>query len=528
MLVFAATAIAAVYIGGAVFFESHFCFGTTIEGIPVGGRSAAGVEQLLREEIKNYALTLTGREGAAETISGNSISLELVFDGEVARLLEQQSGYRWPLVLFSGEELVLARTVAYDEQALSDALSKLAMTDVKRQRAPVDATYSAYDKAKGYTLVPADYGTMLHMPALQRAVAEAVAGLEEELDLAESGCYVEPAVGDDDAQLLTLLEDLNRYVGTVITYEFGEEREVLDAQRIHDWLGETDGRIAVDEEAVLAYVKELAREHNTAYKPKELETSYGKTVTISNGSYGWKIDNAGEVAQILEDLAAGEPVCREPVYAQRANSYGEKDYGDSYIEINLTAQHLFLYKNGELVVETDFVSGDVAKGHATPTGAYGVTYTTRDAVLRGADYETPVKYWMPYAGDVGMHDATWRRSFGSNIYKTNGSHGCINLPLAAAKKIYEHIEKGYAVLSYTLPGTESAAVQQADAAQVVNLIQAIGTVTPESETAIVNARNLYNALPDTAKGYVTNLDVLTAAEAALEQLKAQQPSAEQP
>ena len=148
----------------------------------------------------------------------------------------------------------------------------------------------------------------------------------------------------------------------------------------------------VDEEGVLSFVKELASKYNTCYKPKELKTSYGSTVTISNGPYGWKINNSEEVAQILDDLKAGKKVEREPVYSQTANSHGENDYGNSYVEINLTAQHLFLYKDGVLVTESDFVSGNVAKGHATPGGAFMLTYKTLNAVLRGPDYETPVTY----------------------------------------------------------------------------------------------------------------------------------------
>ena len=175
-------------------------------------------------------------------------------------------------------------------------------------------------------------------------------------------------------------------------------------------------------------------------------------------------------------------------------------------------------------MESDFVSGNVSKGHDTPTGAYGLTYKTTDAVLRGQDYETPVKYWMPFAGDVGMHDATWRKTFGGSIYKTNGSHGCINLPLSVAEKIYNTIDKGYAVMVYTLPGTESAAAQKADAATVVAQIDAIGVVTLDSETAITSARNLYDALSEQAKAYVTNYDVLVAAEASLAALKGETPA----
>lgn len=525
------TAVAVVYIGFAVFFQNHFCFGTRIDGIPVGGRGVKSVENLIKEEIDNYTLTLVERENMVETIAGSDIDLKPVFDNEVSGLLAEQKGYGWGVILFRGQELELDKVVSYDADTLRKLIGELDVAADKKQREPVNATYSAYSEESGYTLVPADYGTTIDESRLQMAVAEAVASLEEELNLSDSGCYVEPDVTDDDERLLALIDDLNCYVGTTIIYEFGEEKEVLDAQIIHTWLGDEDGKISVDEEAVLAYVKELGKTYNTAYKPKEFETSYGKTVTITNGFYGWRIDNEGELTQIMEDLSAGESVTREPVYLQTANSHGETDYGDSYVEINLTAQHLFLYKDGELVIETDFVSGDVAKGHSTPTGAFGITYTTKDAVLRGEDYATPVTYWMPFAGDVGMHDATWRRSFGSNIYKTNGSHGCINLPLSAAKTIYENVEKGYPVLVYTLPGTESPAVQKQDAANIVSMIDMIGPVTLESETIIVNARNLYNALPDAAKAYVTNIDTLTAAENALAGLKAAQPAevpAEQP
>ena len=141
-----------------------------------------------------------------------------------------------------------------------------------------------------------------------------------------------------------------------------------------------------------------------------------------------------------------------------ANSHEGPDYGNSYVEINLTAQHLFMYVDGELIVESDFVSGNLANGWDTPTGAFTLTYKDKDAVLRGENYATPVTYWMPYAGNVGMHDATWRREFGGDIYKTDGSHGCVNLPWSNAKIIFENIEQGFPVLCYKLPGTEPVPV----------------------------------------------------------------------
>lgn len=518
------TCLAVIYVGFGLFFRSHFCFGTTIDGISAGGKSVKKMEQLITEEVDSYVLNLAAREGGQESISGKAIQIAPVFSGEVEALLKEQNGFAWIVTLFRHQNLELAKAVTFDEDALEEQIDALSCMQPSNQREPVDATVSQYT-ADGYSLVPADYGTVIDRKELMKAVKNAVMVLADEVNIEEADCYVKPKIEDDNEKLLALIEKMNRYAGTTITYDFDESKEVLDGERISEWLSvDDDFNLVVDEEGVLSYVKELAAEYNTCYKPKELKTSYGSTVTISNGPYGWKIDNSAETAQILADLDAGKPVEREPVYAQTANSHGENDFGDSYVEINLTSQHLFLYKDGVLVTESDFVSGNVAKGHATPTGAYMVTYKTLNAVLRGPDYETPVTYWMPFNGDVGMHDLTSRTAFGGDIYKTRGSHGCINLPYSAAKKIYETIDKGYCVLVYQLPGTESDTVKQKEAADVVNTINSIGSVTLDSEPVILAARAAYDALADDAKGYVTNYQTLVDDEAALAALKSGVPA----
>lgn len=514
------TVLAAVYIGFAIFFQSHFCFGTTVNGIPVGGHNAGQVEKQIRDEMKTYTLTMSVREGEPETITGKSIDIAPVFDGEVQQMIKKQNGFLWIGKLFARDNLELEKVVSYKEEKLEQELSRLSFMKPENQRRPLDAACSDYTPSGGYELIPADYGTQIEPEIFQSAVRDAILVLREDLDLDAAGCYRMPKVLDDDADLLAMINQFNQYADVKITYEFGDEKELLDGEIIHTWLLEGENKtVEVDRDAVLEFVKDLGKKHNTAYYPKEFKTSYGPTITITGGFYGWRIDNSAETDQILADLEKGEDVSREPVYMQRANSHGEHDYGNSYVEINLTAQHLFLYKNGNLIVESDLVSGNMAKGHATPTGAFGLTYKTLDAVLRGADYATPVKYWMPFNGDVGMHDATWRGTFGGNIYKNGGSHGCINLPLSAAKTIYETIDQGYAVLVYTLPGTESKSAQQQEAEAVINAIHAIGPVTLESEPAIANARGLYNALSDGAKAYVSNYSTLVQAEGALAGLK---------
>lgn len=49
---------------------------------------------------------------------------------------------------------------------------------------------------------------------------------------------------------------------------------------------------------------------------------------------------------------------------------------------------------------------------------------------------------------IGIHDASWWYFFGGDIYKRNGSHGCVNTPLYLAKRIFENIEEGTPIICY--------------------------------------------------------------------------------
>lgn len=101
---------------------------------------------------------------------------------------------------------------------------------------------------------------------------------------------------------------------------------------------------------------------------------------------------------------------------------------------------VYLIEDGEVTYSTSCVTGSVADGYDTPTGVYYVSWKTRNYTMRS--YNAFVYYWMPIddSTGVGLHDATWRSTFGGSIYKTSGSHGCINLPLEAAKYLYNNTE----------------------------------------------------------------------------------------
>ncbi len=452
-----AAAVAAVYLGVSAYYMRHYLPNTVINGIDCSSKTVDELEVLIIGEVDEYELTLEERGGSAETIRGAEIGLQVVFDGTLNEILEEQKAFAWPAALLESSAYEPGNTVTYDADLLAEVLSELECMDAEQMTMTADAQI-VFAESESFEIEPEVYGTYMEPETLSAVVDTAICSLTENLDLEETACYENPVYTEDSQELVDACAQMNALLSVNISYDMLDIGTVdISKKKMSSWitLGE-DFSVTVNEEAVAAFVAGFAEQYDTQYTEHTLKTTWGSEVTISKGSYGWKLDQEAEVVALLAELAAGEDVVREPNYSQTANSHGENDYGNTYVEINLTAQHLYFYKDGVLIVESDFVSGNVAKGMSTPTGIYPVTYTQRNATLRGDGYATPVSYWMPFNGGVGMHDATWRSRFGGTIYKTNGSHGCINLPLSAAKTIFENLSKGDLVLVYTLSGTESS------------------------------------------------------------------------
>lgn len=513
----------AIYLGLSFYFTSHFFFRTTINGIDVSGKNIEKAKDTIQHTMDNYELVITERDGSSESILGKDFSLETKWNNEIDDFLDTQNGFQWILKVFVPDQHSSKMYITFDEERLNVLLNALSCMAEEKQIAPENAAISEYSAKDGYQLIPSVAGSQIDYKVFYGKVNECIRGLQTELDLDEAVCYVLPEIMDDNEALLAAIEQLNKSLGAVITYQVGEATQILDASVFQPWLVVNEKmEVGLDEESLSAYVKELASTYNTCYSAKKLMTSYGIEVTIPNSHYGWKVDNAVEKDAIKADIMSGEKITRDLNYSMTANSHEGNDYGNSYVEINLTAQHLFLYVDGALVMESDFVSGNLAKSYFTPTGAYGITYKEKEATLNGEDYSTPVDFWMPFAGNVGMHDATWRASFGGSIYKRDGSHGCVNLPWSSAKTIFENVNAGFPVLVYELPGTESPkGIAQDQAYAVMDLINAIGAVGLQTEPYILSVRAQYDALSDMAKGYVKNYQVLLDSEAALAILKAQ-------
>ena len=257
----------------------------------------------------------------------------------------------------------------------------------------------------------------------------------------------------DDEQLNQDVTAMNDLVKARVTYEFGDRTEVLDASVMEDWVVKlADGTFALDDSKAELYVEALARKYDTFGLERQFTTSYGTVVSLYGGDYGWAIDQPATLRQLLNAVQGDEDVTLEPEYLYTAMSRNENDIGDTYVEICISQQRMICYKDGAVISDTPVVTGNPNKGNATPSGGvWSIDAKMRDYVLKGEGYQTPVDYWMPFNGDVGIHDLKARAYFGGTIYLTNGSHGCVNTPYDQVQIIYNAVEIGTPVIVYDSP-----------------------------------------------------------------------------
>ncbi|RGY97509.1 L,D-transpeptidase family protein [Clostridium sp. AM58-1XD] len=422
--------------------------GTTINGVNVSGltpeEAKARVEQFLKE---SYELTVVDSSGRETIISHQDIGLSAVVKGGLAEVLAKENEGGRQSGPSADNSYSIDLEITYDENALTERLKSLkCMTSGVIETK--DAHISAYEEGKEFTIVPEVKGNSVNWERLNTAVKTAIGSGQRWLSLYDAGCYDKVNVYSDNEELKKLCDTMNQYRTMTVNYVFGEESEKLDGAVIASWIQGSSGTdIMIDREKAAAYVNALAEKYNTAGKERTFKTTAGNEVKVT-GPYGWRMDTAAETEALLNVIKAGQSIDREPIYSQSAAGWGTNEYGSTYVEIDLGNQHVYLYKDGACILDAPCVTGNVSKGWTTPPGIFGLYYKQRDRVLKGEDYATPVSYWMPFNGGIGLHDANWRGQFGGGIYKTSGSHGCINLPPQKAAQLYEHVYKNMPVICY--------------------------------------------------------------------------------
>ena len=278
------------------------------------------------------------------------------------------------------------------------------------------------------------------------APSEKIISYSAELPAAETSSNTYSALIDDE-DLDTYFESLSDKTVNVI---IGNHEEFIPEDIMKEMLFLKDGLILFNEGKLDEYILYLRDKYETYGKARSFHTSTGEDITITKGNYGWKFDVDATKNALKEALLKDYDSSMDVVFSIMGRRDPFNEIAGTYFEVSIADQHVWMYKNGELIVESPCCTGDVKTGANTRCGIFAVTFKKRDTILKGPDWNDPVSYWVPFDGNIGFHDATWRspEEFGGDVYLENGSHGCVNLPLEAASIIYENVDMDTPIIVY--------------------------------------------------------------------------------
>lgn len=432
------------YVIGMLVCSKGFLPNTFMNGVDISGMTMDEAKSKVIHAGEVQGLTFVKKNGEEVKFTGGEFgSAVTLSDDSVFNEAASQSAFLWFKNYFSPAEYSVQLVNTYDE----DMLENMVRNYTWGSAPPTDA-YLQKQADGMYEIIPEDDGDMIDVGILVDYTLEQVRSGITTIKLEACDCYL---TAEKTAESLADdLEKANAMMGLTITYDFEDRQEILESTTIIEWVsyGEND-EVTVDENAVKAWVQtNLADKYDTfvAGYTRTFKSTLQGTIEIplgAQGIYGWKTDVAETAAALIELIKTGESVTVEPVYAQRAYRRGVDDIGNTYIEVDITNQHVWYYVDGVLSMESDCVTGtQTDPSRATPTGVFKVWSRESPKVLEGEDYSAPVDYWMNISWcGVGLHDLN-RSAYGGDIYMYNGSHGCINLPPDFAKNLFYAVEVG--------------------------------------------------------------------------------------
>ena len=274
----------------------------------------------------------------------------------------------------------------------------------------------------------------------------------KELKYKAEDFYFHPNVKASDKDMQKIQKKVQEYKNLSITFEFGSRKEVITPEKICSNLVLKKGKLTLKTDWTKGYVRRLAKKYNTLGTTRTFKTTLDGEKKIAGGTMGWWMNEEETLSNLNKALKKRKTTSMKPVYRSIGATHGKKnDIGSSYVEVSIQRQHVWVYVKGKLKLETDCVTGVPNKERMTHPGCHHIVAKQRDRYLGTMavqGYHTHVDYFMPFNGGEGLHDAPWRGSFGGQIYKSGGSHGCVNLPPAMAAQIYDLVFVGMPVIVY--------------------------------------------------------------------------------
>ncbi len=464
--------IIAVIIGTAVvsllfYYTKTLPMGVWVNDIYSTGKSLAELEQVLEGQEHNSFVEIEFIDGSIMKVDASGYIESIDYGAAI----EKRSTEMMTLFHWGEREFSFAPLVQIKENELRAFLEEEEMFETTKSQVSEDAI-EVYSSNSGFVWIEkTEEGFRLidetknHMDE-SKTIDTIIKALEQSVtyfSLEENGCYYDIPYTEDDYRILSLYDRLhaitNKFSIELTSYE---ETYVIDASILKDLILRTedgefvtgkDGSLSFDEDLIIEYANDLAKSLTTRFQNEwKFQTTDGETVMVEAGTYG-RIVNEKHLENFLMEAfeAQVDATCELEFNYYPASSDGTTNHSqlpNSYLELDMEDQMVYLYLDGVLEFESPCVTGNVRRRMDTPTGVYYIDFVQKGRTLVGADYRTYVDYWMHFYSACGFHDADWRSEFGGDIYLTDGSHGCVNLPPEKAEELYPMVEKGLVVISY--------------------------------------------------------------------------------
>ena len=460
ILSFLLITFAGLYFFGVFYFRHWFCPNTYINGVNVSNQNYSVCDALINEGVVNHNLVIEDTDGTQIFIEGSEIysyNYNEIVDA-IQYIKDSQNPYLWVKCIFEKHEYVYHPTRYLDDKKLmqivkNSALAKKDRFDPKRK------AEIKYTEERGYELID-DTQNLLDWNLLNELVKEASVEDTGYINLKEAGVYKSIERSEEEKKLLSDWDKLEKTLDFNMTYKLATGEEipvdgaVISKMLLLDENGDfvfENGEAVIDSDKVHAFVQDLSDKYDNLYKDKYFKTTSGGIVTIPYTRYTTygSLMNVNAEAEELEAIIKSHksPGEREPIYIKKEDrgTYAN-NYGGTYVEVDITNQHMYYYVDNEIAFDTDVVTGCKANGNMTPDCVCFILNKARNVTLIGPGYESFVYYWMCITSQIGIHDATWRRSFGGEIYIWGGSHGCVNTPLNKMSELFNMMEIGTPVI----------------------------------------------------------------------------------
>ncbi|MBO4458298.1 MAG: L,D-transpeptidase [Butyrivibrio sp.] len=504
-------ALTALYIIIGLYYRGGFPCCTWINGVYCTGKSVAEVNAELSNKFMYDGLKIKDKDGATLTISAGEIGFKADYTDALDEFIANQNVFAWGINAFENMNRKIEPKLSVDTEKLDAKISDWEIFDLNEALdVYIQKTEDGYTLVNELTdyperedVIKAVHDSLLNLETEVDLGSEQYAYCYKQMPLNEkqqktvdlyskiediSKCNLVYELGnekfpidgkvacsfllttdeeqqpaparddyyDDEYDEYDCVDDEPEYnPGDDVYISNGVEFRGLNNTTTSDgFVLDQNGNPIICESKLYSFIKKIADDHELTSCLERYKNGENCQIIISKKLYREDLFNVNDEFQYLKGVfmsnANGSEGVRQLVDPETvAIVDGEKDLGGTYIEVNIAEQQLSYYVDGRLDMQFPVVTGNMSiADRATPAGYFKICERMSPKVLKGEDYSTPVDYWLRIYKGVGIHDAKWRSSFGGEIYKTDGSHGCVNSPLNEVSQLWKKVTNGTPVIMY--------------------------------------------------------------------------------